>query len=371
MRNPFLYGKVVEGDDFCQRHDAQKRLEDNIRRGQNTYIVGERRIGKTSLIEFVCNKIKNDFLEIFIDLRMLESMEDLEKRILVATVRAESTVSDFRKVLTLFTSYKPTLSLDAISGESTFGFRNIEKSSIEDIETLFDHIEALNSRKKVIVVFDEFQDISRLKNSKTILAKMRSKIQKHSLCYIFCGSIKDEIQQIFNDPSEAMYNSAEPIRLDSIDKVSFNSFLTLKFKEGRSSISSEVLDKIYEITENITGDTQQLCSALWEVSKRGEPILSDMIAPALDHIVTIRAEDFERVVDNLTALQMKILKALAKDKKAKIQSQNFMEEVGHRNFTAVSKAVAQLKKRNLIYLYRKEYKFYSPFLREWLKTKIS
>jgi AAA+ ATPase superfamily predicted ATPase len=125
MKNPFCYGKIVGGKDFCPRKEAELKLTDNISRNQNTYIVGERRIGKTSLIEFVCSKIRSNYLEVFVDLRMLESLEDLEKRMLTAIMKAEAEVSDFKKVLTIFTAYKPTMSVDSLTGESTFSFKNL------------------------------------------------------------------------------------------------------------------------------------------------------------------------------------------------------------------------------------------------------
>jgi AAA+ ATPase superfamily predicted ATPase len=369
--NPFCYGKVVVGKDFCPRKEAEDKLESNIQRGQNTYIMGERRIGKTSLIENVCQKLKSDFVRIFVDLRMLDGLEDFEKRVLTSLMKAESEVSDFKKVLTMFTAYRPTVSVDPLSGESTFGFKAIEKTNVENVEALFDHILSLNERKRVIVVFDEFQDILRLSNPQALLAKMRAKIQLQSkVAYVFSGSIKENVQKIFTHPQESMYNSAEPIFLDVINKDEFSQFILAKFHQGKFNVAPDLFEKIYEITENITGDTQQLCSALWDVTKPHEEMNGESLNKALAHINTMRSEDFERVLDNMTNLQIKILKALAFNKRAKVQSQDFMERVGHRNFTAVAKSVAQLTKRNVLYIYKKEYKFYSPFLREWLKTKI-
>ena len=47
---PFKYGCVVTGDAFCPRPALQKALVGNIRDGQNVVLVGERRMGKTSLV---------------------------------------------------------------------------------------------------------------------------------------------------------------------------------------------------------------------------------------------------------------------------------------------------------------------------------
>jgi len=47
--NPFKYGQIVQHTDFCQRPALIANLSKNIEKGQNVYVQGERRIGKTSL----------------------------------------------------------------------------------------------------------------------------------------------------------------------------------------------------------------------------------------------------------------------------------------------------------------------------------
>ena len=49
MNNPFRYGRVVGGEDFCPRPALQKQLEGYIRADQNASIQGERRLGKSSI----------------------------------------------------------------------------------------------------------------------------------------------------------------------------------------------------------------------------------------------------------------------------------------------------------------------------------
>ena len=47
---PFEYGCVVKGEVFCPRPEIESMLASNMASGQNTVVVGERRMGKTSLI---------------------------------------------------------------------------------------------------------------------------------------------------------------------------------------------------------------------------------------------------------------------------------------------------------------------------------
>ena len=47
MKNPFVYGETVSGDNFCDRVREMKELAADIKNGQNVIIFSPRRYGKT------------------------------------------------------------------------------------------------------------------------------------------------------------------------------------------------------------------------------------------------------------------------------------------------------------------------------------
>lgn len=48
--NPFKYGCVVGGENYCSRPELQRQLAELVRSGQNVVVQGPRRMGKTSLV---------------------------------------------------------------------------------------------------------------------------------------------------------------------------------------------------------------------------------------------------------------------------------------------------------------------------------
>ena len=44
--NPFKYGSIVLGKDFCGREDLLKQISNQIKASQNIAVFGERRVGK-------------------------------------------------------------------------------------------------------------------------------------------------------------------------------------------------------------------------------------------------------------------------------------------------------------------------------------
>ena len=51
MKNPFLFGKMVEGGCFTDRENETKRLISNFSNGINTILISPRRWGKSSLVK--------------------------------------------------------------------------------------------------------------------------------------------------------------------------------------------------------------------------------------------------------------------------------------------------------------------------------
>ena len=62
MDNTFKYGCVVSGDHFCERRKAERELRGFIKAGQNVFVQGERRMGKTSLVRKAVKRLEDNDL---------------------------------------------------------------------------------------------------------------------------------------------------------------------------------------------------------------------------------------------------------------------------------------------------------------------
>ena len=67
MKNPFKYGCVVSGENFCERPELAEKLAGFVRSGQNVVIQGERRMGKTSLVRETIGRMRGIRL-VYVDL---------------------------------------------------------------------------------------------------------------------------------------------------------------------------------------------------------------------------------------------------------------------------------------------------------------
>ena len=58
LMNPFKYGTIVSGKDFCGRKALLKQISGHIESSQNIVILGERRVGKSSAVYEAVSKCK-------------------------------------------------------------------------------------------------------------------------------------------------------------------------------------------------------------------------------------------------------------------------------------------------------------------------
>ena len=196
--NPFKYGRVVFDDDFCPRPQLEKELKSYLSSTQNVVLEGERRTGKTSLIYQIIGKMTKLRL-LYIDLLEIKTVDDFCRRIINAIVSMEGKSGFAEKVFKSLAYLKPAMTFDPLTGTPSLSLDAAVKLRPDSIEGLMDLIDSESKKKKLVVVFDEFQDIQNLKEVNATLAVLRSKIQFHTaIPYIFAGSVRSQMNEIFN-----------------------------------------------------------------------------------------------------------------------------------------------------------------------------
>jgi len=364
---PFKYGSIVSGEDFCGREETIKLLTEYLRSSQNVMVQGERRIGKTSLIYETTRRMKN-YQTMLVDIMEVKTSDDLCRRMIKAIISLESKGSVLTKILKSFSSLRPQLGVDPITGMPTVSLDRSIEFKPDALDGIFDLLESLN--KHLVVVYDEFQDVLNIPDERAILAALRSRIQYHDrIAYVFAGSIRNKTDRIFTDPESPLFKSAIPISVGPIGDEDFFAFIRNKFRIGDRTISDQTLKRIFDSTDRISGDIQQLCEALWSVTNVGDSISEVDLTRAFELIFSRESKSYELIISELTALQLKCLTALARVGGKRPTSAKFLKESGIRQPSSVSKALSKLMKRKIIFLRGKSYRFVNPFFSAWLNAK--
>ena len=363
---PFVYGTVVTKDFFCGREDAILRINELLLSSQNIVLHGERRIGKSSLIAEVIRRQKK-LTGIYVDLMEVKSEEDLFQRLARGVLSAKYQKSMFELLSKTLANFKPQIGVDPITQLPTLSIDSKTKIEDNSIDAIFNSIVEINKKQKVVVFIDEFQDVLKLKEYRLILAVLRSKIQYLSdVSFVYAGSIRNQMEQIFADNDSPFFKSAIPITVGPIKQDFLIKFIKKRFNIGKRSISEDIIKEIFIITDMVSGDIQQFCEAIWSTSSYGDKIKNDSFYKAVELIFSHENVVYQRIFGELTNFQLKVLKGVAKYGGIEIYSNKFFERNGFTNASSVKRSIDKLIKTKILFIYKKEYKFANPFFKLWL-----
>ncbi len=87
--------------------------------------------------------------------------------------------------------------------------------------------------------------------------------QMHNLTFIFCGSKRHLMADIFANEKNPFYASTSFISLAKIKEEAYTDFIQRLFEERQRSITSEALQLILSWTRRHTYYTQQLCHTIY------------------------------------------------------------------------------------------------------------
>jgi len=316
--NPFQYGGVVSGTAFCNRKQEQKDLLQAIANCEKLFIYSERRFGKTSLIKQVIKRLsKKDYIASYIDLWTTDCVDSFITTVAKALTESLGSTADrlLRTAKALFGGLAPGVTINE-EGKPvvTFGVRQLteKKPELEEVLNAPEKI-AGREKKKVVVVFDEFQQILEY-GTDMIERRLRSIIQHHkNVCYIFMGSRKHLIRGMFLDGSRPLYRSAGHYPLEAIKEKHWHYFIRERFEHTGKIISHESIDNICRLTGGLPFYTQHLCHILWERCESGEEAKPDSIMYALDILLQRESYAYTELWESFKLNQRRFLKGLASE----------------------------------------------------------
>jgi hypothetical protein len=326
-------------------------------------------MGKTSLLCETVRQLKR-YRMLYVDLLEIKTADDLCKRMVKAVIALEQQAGFMERILKTLAHLRPVVSLDPLTGQPSVSVDAGVRLKPDSLDGILDLVRESHQRNRLVVAFDEFQDILNLPDSKETLAVLRSKIQFHrDIPYVFAGSVRNQMGEIFTDPESAFFKSAIAVDVGPLDREAFAEFLAGKFALGKRTVSNEVLARIITLAENVPGDVQELCEALWETTGYRSAIDAGRIGPALELIYARESKGYEAALVQLTGQQLKCLIGLARLGGKAPLSAAFIQGVGIAGSASIKKALNRLVQLKVVYRHEGEYKFVNPFFKAWLLWK--
>ncbi len=371
MANPFTLRIIPPDFPFCNRVEELKKLHSHANNNANIVLFSPRRYGKTSLIKRLQARLADQgFFTVYADFFMATSEGDIARRIaksVYSVLHARESFMDkgihFLKIFKTFRPvFKPfpetgfSLTLEAIPSRAPE--IDLVDKVMEELGN-FIHKESL----KAHIVFDEFQEITELKNS-SIEGVLRKHIQEHQASYFFVGSRRRILLDIFNNKNRPFYQSAIMFPLGPFPHDEIVAFLIKGFDRGGKKCPKSVAEKISERVRQYPYYVQALAYHIFEIS--GTLIAGDDIETGFDNMLASESYSYEAVVQGLTGPQIGLLKALAADPASKILSTEYMER--HRlSVGGVEYARTKLEHLDVIENHNNVWQVVDPVFSRWLE----
>jgi AAA+ ATPase superfamily predicted ATPase len=365
MKNPFVVTGIVDEPSFCNRQKEQAELRQHIENSQNVLLFSHRRFGKTSLILKVFNNLRN-VTPVYVDLYGTTSTEGFIKAFIKSISVIEPKSSRFIKLIREnLSNISISFGFDPISQAPSLNVSFDRQPASVDIEAVFQLVKTVARKKKIVIAYDEFQEIAGY-GTEAFEKELRKVIQHHSnISYIFAGSQRHIIAAMFNDTKRAFYQMAISMPLTSIATEDYVDWIENLYEHAGKAIDEAAIRDIVDRCDNHPKYVQEFCYTLWSVRKIGVAEIN-----AVEHeIIEKRSAEFTHIWDSLSLNQKKALKLVAATGGDQLFAANNLARFKFKTASQVMAALKVLEQRELISK-NGDYHIYDPVFRRWVQRLI-
>ena len=370
--NPFFIGRYVDKQYFCDREKDTETLVRHILNGRNVALISPRRLGKSGLIHhtFAQDVIKYRYTTIYVDIYATKDLCEMVKALSEAIVKSvRQKKSWHEKFFSFIKSLRVGFHIDAVSGEPSFdiGIGDIENPD-KTIRELFDYMEA--SEKPCILAIDEFQQIREYPQTNTE-AFIRSLVQQCSrTSFIFCGSKRHTMTDIFYSPAKPFFQSVISQSLKPIPMETYVEFAGRMFSQRGKILDRAAAEAIYRMFDGCTWYMQMMMNEMFALTKEGMTCTTEYIDFAWDNIIMAQEDRYQAILYGLAPKQKQLLQAIASDRIVEgITSSDFVKRHRLVSASSVQAALKPLLKNDIVTCEEGIYRIYDYFFADYLAKK--
>jgi AAA+ ATPase superfamily predicted ATPase len=265
---------------------------------------------------------------------------------------------------------RPAISIDA-AGNPSFTFSH--DPAVPATDSLTDILNLplkINTEKRWIIVFDEFQDIEKFNGQETE-KWFRSVMQFHDrVSYVLMGSKTHLINHMFANRDRAFYGFGKLMRIEKIDPLIMTGFIIERTGQTGISCETGTAESIVSLAENIPYFIQFLASDSWLFAYQNKISLNhDAVENAVLNILNNQSDYFHQLIDALSSYQKKVLGALASETD-QIFSHSYMKKYDLGAVSSTQRAVESLINLGILERDEDQVLFSNPFFRMYIQTRL-
>jgi hypothetical protein len=196
---------------------------------------------------------------------------------------------------------------------------------------------------------------------------LRTVIQTYPVVpFIFSGSSKHMLENMFMSPGRPFYQSSELIYLDRIRLDDYRIFIKENFNRGQKEIDDVSIDKVFNWTRLHTYYVQYVCNHLYE--KTENTIGEEQVNNVFHQIITDYEPQYINYRNLLPPHQFRLLKAIAvQDGVTQPTSGEFVRKNDLTSPSSVSTSLKALAEKEMIVNDLNRWNVYDVFFSRWLE----
>lgn len=371
MENPFIITGHIKPEYFCDRREESKRIIDTITSGENMVLMAPRRIGKSKLIEFCFDQdsVKDKYLTIIIDILRTSSIQEFTYVLgkAVFDKAAHRSEKMLKMVVKTLKSINGCFGYDPISNTPTFNLSLGDLTAPQyTLEEIFQCLEQAD--QPCLIAVDEFQQVGYYPE-KNMEAILRTYIQECSNAnFIFSGSERHMLEEMFSDRSRPFYNSADIMNLAAIPLDKYAPFAHEMLNKSNKSTTDDVISYVYGLFKGNTYYLQKVFHSAFNSTSEGKEVTKECVDKVIESLLLDNDRKFSETLSRLSLPQKELLYAIADEGNAEhVTSSKFVKKHQLKSQSSVQSAVKKLMEYHLISRSQGSYYIDDELMQLWLK----
>ncbi|MBW1692410.1 MAG: ATP-binding protein [Deltaproteobacteria bacterium] len=348
--NPFTLKEIPAGSAFCDRQKELKDLTGFASAGENVLLYSPRRYGKTSLVRKVQGHLESDgAITAYCDLFGVSSIEDIAGRIarsIYTITRKDESL--FQKAIRFLSSFRPVLSPSPDGGVAVSVQPAYRSGSLELLENTMEALDKFveDVSNLVHVALDEFQEITEIEDSIRIEGRLRHYIQRMRCGFVFVGSRRRILLEMFNDRKRPFFQSTINYELSTLPREELIDFMVSRFEEAGKALSRDLGVRICDLLGQHPYYIQKFCFFLFDRTEH--TVMPEEVSEIYQLVLESERALFEAVLRRLTATQISVLTAIAKEPTKRLFAAEYMARHSLKSTGGIQRSLSVLTGEDLV-----------------------
>jgi hypothetical protein len=375
--NPFVYGEIIDDDNFVNRTQELAHLVRDLADGQKVFLLSPRRFGKSSLVSMAMMKLRKRHIRtVNLTVSSYSSYSQFLEKYAERVLRAAGPWDRVKHWVTRFgRMVKPEISYDMVTGEVSV---SLSKGVEYDPTPIAPDVFALPGELtkhggfRMAICLDEFQQVSQFNGGSVENALRNQAQEQREVGYVFAGSQPSLMQEMLS--SRRPFHKAGPqMFLDKIDAGDWKEFISRHFKKRGRSLDDAGMEALLNAADLIPYDVQRIAHELWDYAELGNKRQLGVadVESVIDALVRGQSTYYETLWDQISARQRAALQALASRGLSNIYSESVRYEFRLGPASTVQKALQSLDSRDVLDRYRGNYFFLDPLFPYWIRKRAA